>query len=1048
MRLKNFLLCGMLMFGLSLAEYSLSAFTSANVNTVASAFNSVFYIQSGTNGWFKNTQTGGVTYFWSQAEMIECVIDAYEWNSNATYPAQITNLLNGFIFNNGVNWTNYTPYNDDVMWAVLAFARGGVDTGMTNYCNLAKTNFDMCYTRAYDTNLGGGLYWESPQNASKNAAVNGPASIAAYLLYQIYGDTNYLNKATNIYAWERAKLFNASTGLIADNIGTNGVVNGGATTYNQGTFIGAADFLGQTNDARLAANFTMEDMTTGGILPQYGIANNNSGFNAIFFRWLTRFMRNHNLKSIYEPWLQTNAVAAWNVRRSYDSLSWCQWLSPAPAGTNFYAWDCISSYEILQAADPTQGIATQAVPLYPADYYALDDGSGTVAVDGTGSDNNGVLNNAAWSANGRFDDCLSFNGASSYVQITNLICNDFTIVFWVKTTQTAGSGQWYNGAGLVDGDFPGVANDFGTALVGGKFAFGVGNPDITISSGVSINNGSWHHCAATRQQLTGAITVYVDGVLQGSGTGSRNTLNASSSLLFGAIASGGGYFNGSLDDIRIFSRALSSNEVAALFFENTTPPPSAPTNLTAIPGNAQIQLNWSDAALATSYNVKRSLVSGGPYTTVTNVSVTVFTDASATNKHTFYYVVSPVNAAGEGPNSAEVAATPLAMVVWLAGDAITNLSSGSGVSVWPDSSGNGFNAVQSLIANQPTFVTGAINGHPVVHFNSANNDYLWLNRPVQDDFTIICVFRSTQGLNSGNLYYQGAGLISGEVTGVANDFGTCLFTNGSVCAGTGSPDVGATSGSGYNNGIVHIMTFKRTKISASVALYMDSAPTATATGGTQSLTAPNQLVLGAQQTLNNFLTGDIAEVQIFNAALSDVDRQGYEHALQCKYGLTGGQIPAPPAGLSLVASNRQISLNWTTATGAATYSVWRSTNNSGPFQLIATGLTGSSFVNTNAVNGLTNYYEVTGSDACGAGAPSAVASVFLPLPAIAMSASSDTFTLDWPGWAAGWTLYATTNLAPPATWTAVTNAIASSNGMFYLNLTNNSPASYFRLSAQ
>src|SRR3984957_2959932 len=376
MRLKNRLICGMLTLGLSLIGYSLSAFTSANVNTIASAFNSAFYVQSGTNGWFKNTQTGGVTYFWSQAEMIECVIDAYEWNSNSTYPAQITNLLNGFIFNNGSNWTNYTPYNDDVMWAVLVFARGGVDTGNTNYCNLAKTNFDMCYTRAYDTNLGGGLYWESPQNASKNAAVNGPASIAAYLLYQIYGDTNYLNKATNIYAWERAKLFNASTGLIADNIGTNGVVNGGATTYNQGTFIGAADFLGQTNDALLAANFTMEDMTTGGILPQYGIANNNSGFNAIFFRWLTRFMRNHNLKSIYEPWLQTNATAAWNVRRGYDSLSWCQWLSPSPPGTKFYAWDCISSYEILQAADPTQGTVAQAVPLYPVDYYALDDGSG------------------------------------------------------------------------------------------------------------------------------------------------------------------------------------------------------------------------------------------------------------------------------------------------------------------------------------------------------------------------------------------------------------------------------------------------------------------------------------------------------------------------------------------------------------------------------------------------------------------------------------------------------------------------------------------------
>ena len=144
----------------------------------------------------------------------------------------------------------------------------------------------QAWTRATPGNskLGGGLYWEYPNNASKNACVNGPGAIAAALLFQIYNDTNYWNKATNIYFWERSVLYTTSSGRIADNIGTNGTVNGGPTTYNQGTFIGAADLLGQTGDAALAATYTMNSMSSAGYLPQYGVGGNNSIFNSIFIR--------------------------------------------------------------------------------------------------------------------------------------------------------------------------------------------------------------------------------------------------------------------------------------------------------------------------------------------------------------------------------------------------------------------------------------------------------------------------------------------------------------------------------------------------------------------------------------------------------------------------------------------------------------------------------------------------------------------------------------------------------------------------------------------
>jgi predicted alpha-1,6-mannanase (GH76 family) len=331
-----------------------SAYLAGDTAGIVNGYSNAFYFVSGTNGYFRDKQgSGNATYFWQIANEIESVIDAYEWTTNTAYLGMITNLLNGFLKNNGSSWS-YNGYNDDDLWAVMAFARGGVVTGKTNYCNIAKSNFDMVYARGWSTNLGGELYWLYPNNASKNACVNGPGAIAASLLFQIYGDTNYWNKATNIYYWERAVLYNSGTGRIYDNINTNGSVDQTPTTYNQGTFIGAADFLGQTNDALLAATYTMNSMGSAGYMPRYGIAQNNSIFNSIFIRWLAKFMKNRGIQAPYQIWLQNNANAAWNGRRAADNLSWCQWPLGTPAGTNFYSYDCISSFEAVLAVPPTQ----------------------------------------------------------------------------------------------------------------------------------------------------------------------------------------------------------------------------------------------------------------------------------------------------------------------------------------------------------------------------------------------------------------------------------------------------------------------------------------------------------------------------------------------------------------------------------------------------------------------------------------------------------------------------------------------------------------------
>ncbi len=87
---------------------------------------------------------------------------------------------------------------------------------------------------------------------------------------------------------------------------------------------------------------------------------------------------------------------------------------------------------------------------------------------------------------------------------------------------------------------------------------------------------------------------------------------------------------------------------------------AVPTNLAATAGNAVVTLNWGSSSGATSYNVKRAIKSGGPYTKVASPAVTTYLDASATNGTAYFYVVSALNAAGESANSAEVSGTPTA----------------------------------------------------------------------------------------------------------------------------------------------------------------------------------------------------------------------------------------------------------------------------------------------------------------------------------------------------------------------------------------------------
>jgi len=95
-----------------------------------------------------------------------------------------------------------------------------------------------------------------------------------------------------------------------------------------------------------------------------------------------------------------------------------------------------------------------------------------------------------------------------------------------------------------------------------------------------------------------------------------------------------------------------------------TNPPAGPTGLTATVTNAQVRLAWNDSVGATTYNVKRALAIGGPFTNIlTATAATNYTDGTVAAGSTNYYVVSAVDSFGESTNSSPASAVlPRALI--------------------------------------------------------------------------------------------------------------------------------------------------------------------------------------------------------------------------------------------------------------------------------------------------------------------------------------------------------------------------------------------------
>jgi hypothetical protein len=223
--------------------------------------------------------------------------------------------------------------------------------------------------------------------------------------------------------------------------------------------------------------------------------------------------------------------------------------------------------------------------------------------------------------------------------------------------------------------------------------------------------------------------------------------------------------------------------------------------------------------------------------------------------------------------------------LWLRADTGVTLAAGK-VSAWADQSGSGTNAVQSMSANQPTVVANAVNGLPAVEFDGLN-DYLTFNLPINDltGMTIVLVGASTSPTQDGS--WHGA-------------THSAIFWNETSdwCATSLTPYSGVVKfrfGTGQSNNLPawtrpspigsEFTVTTAIKNGATEMLFIDGSLVLTAGGklGVIRGTRPAGN-LGRGYNDNTFFAGRIAEVLVYDRALTDAERQILDQYLAGRYG--------------------------------------------------------------------------------------------------------------------------------------------------------------------
>jgi hypothetical protein len=483
--------------------------------------------------------------------------------------------------------------------------------------------------------------------------------------------------------------------------------------------------------------------------------------------------------------------------------------------------------------------------------YGFNEGTGAAVTDASGNGNTGTITNATWTT-GKYGSALAFNGTNALVTINDSaslhLTTAMTLEAWVNPGPIVlewediiykGNDNYYLEA-TSNKSVPAGAGTFGTADVG---TYGT----------AALPQNTWSHLAVTYDGAT--IVLYVNGVQVSSLARTGNILSSTSPLQIGGDSFYQQYFNGTIDEVRIYNVALTPAQIQVDMNMAITQTSTAPSNLAATASANQVILNWTaptDNVGVTEYMVERCQGVGcTSFAQIATPTGTTYSDTGLAANTGYSYRVRATDAAGNltaYSNAASVTTTS-----WLV--AAYGFNEGTGATV-TDASGNGntgtiTNATWttgkygSALAFNGTNALVTINDSASLHLTTAMTLEAWVNPgPVTDEWEDI-IYKGTD-----NYYLEATS--SKSVPAGAGTFGTA--------------DVGTYGTAALQqNAWSHLAV---TYDGATVVLYVNGVQVSSLAQAGNILSSNNPLQIGGDSFYQQYFNGTIDEVRVYNVALT------------------------------------------------------------------------------------------------------------------------------------------------------------------------------------
>lgn len=240
-------------------------------------------------------------------------------------------------------------------------------------------------------------------------------------------------------------------------------------------------------------------------------------------------------------------------------------------------------------------------------HWAFDEGSGTTTADSTGNNSPGTLANGPLWGTGLMGQALTFDGKNDYVN-TNAddsldVTGSLTLSAWVFRSNSAKTHAIVSKY-QTNSSAPFHLELLASGLV--RATHRSGTLGQSISSTTAVTNNVWTHVVFVRDNSTGKLTFYFNGVQDFAGWKSYNTTRVAASTVSVKIGSHAGatnnFFAGTIDDVRIYDKALTEAEVQSLYNSHTgdvTPPSSVtidqPLPSSTVLSNVNVIVSAADA---------------------------------------------------------------------------------------------------------------------------------------------------------------------------------------------------------------------------------------------------------------------------------------------------------------------------------------------------------------------------------------------------------------------------------------------------------------------